>query len=130
MPVHMGYRKQYGNMTLAGQGTNNDGEMGNGESGNGDLGNGKVGKQRIGATRHSLPSVKHAQCPTTIARVDQQFNGRCQLSLRIMAFSSLAKILGECSTIHSPPALFLYFFHSLGQDQSTETQRAETTGAE
>ena len=26
------------------------------------------------------------------------------------AFSSLAKILGKCSTIHSPPALLLHFF--------------------
>ena len=109
VPVLMGYRKQYGNMTLAGQGTNYDGEMGNGDLENGDLGNGKVGKQRIGATRHSLPSVKHAQCPTTKARVDRQFNGLCQLSLRTMAFSSLAKILEECSIIHSPPALFFFF---------------------
>ena len=46
----------------------------------------------------------------------------------VVAFSSLARILGECSTIHSPPALFFFFFkwrlarahkfHSLGQDQS------------
>ena len=27
-----------------------------------------------------------------------------------VASSSLAKILGECSTIHSPPALFFFFF--------------------
>ena len=27
----------------------------------------------------------------------------------VMAFSSLARILGECSTIHSLPALFFFF---------------------
>ena len=27
-------------------------------------------------------------------------------------FSSLARILGECSTNHSPPALFFFFFKS------------------
>ena len=36
--------------------------------------------------------------------------------LVVVAFSSLAKIWGECSTIHSPPALyfiylFIYLFH-------------------
>ena len=57
----------------------------------------------------------------------------------VLASSLLAKIWGECcSTIHSPPALFFFFFwkwrlarthylHSLGQDQSTVAQRAETT---
>ena len=57
--------------------------------------------------------------------------------------SSLARISGECSTIHSPPALFFFIFffflkwglarahlfHSLVQDQSTVAQRAETTVA-
>ena len=67
----------------------------------------------------------------------------------VVAFSSLARILEECSTIHSPPALFFFFgggvggvegkgewelarvhsFHSLCQDQSTVAQRAETTVA-
>ena len=65
-----------------------------------------------------------------------------------VAFSSLAKILGEGSMIHSLPALFvvvvavfLFFlfkwrlarahaFHSLCQDQSTVAQRAGTTVAE
>ena len=28
----------------------------------------------------------------------------------VVAFSSRARILGECSTIHSPPALFFFFF--------------------
>ena len=28
----------------------------------------------------------------------------------VAAFSSLARILGECSTSHSPPALFVLFF--------------------
>ena len=28
----------------------------------------------------------------------------------VVAFSSLASIKGECSTIHSPPALFFNFF--------------------
>ena len=27
----------------------------------------------------------------------------------VVAFSSLARILGECSTLHSPPALFFFF---------------------
>ena len=30
----------------------------------------------------------------------------------VVDFSSLARILGECSTIHSQPALFLFFFFS------------------
>ena len=34
------------------------------------------------------------------------------LALVVVAFSSLARILGECSTIHSPPSLFLSFFLS------------------
>ena len=48
---------------------------------------------------------------------------------------------GECSTIHSPPALFFFcflkwrlartlLFHSLGQDQSTVAKQAETTVTE
>ena len=28
----------------------------------------------------------------------------------VVALSSLSRILGECSTIHSPPALFIYLF--------------------
>ena len=58
----------------------------------------------------------------------------------VVAFSSRARILGECSTIHSPPALFFFFFKwrlacahyflSLRQDQSTVAQRAKTTVAE
>ena len=63
----------------------------------------------------------------------------------MVAFSSLARILGECRTIHSPPVLFSFFFsffflkwrlaralyfHALGQDQSTVAQLAETTVAE
>ena len=46
----------------------------------------------------------------------------------VVALSLLARILGECSIIHSPPVCFLFFFkwrlvhahhfHSLGQDQS------------
>ena len=56
----------------------------------------------------------------------------------VVAFSSLAKIWGECSTIYSTPALFLWkwrlarahLFHSLCQDQSTVAQRSETTVAE
>ena len=57
----------------------------------------------------------------------------------VMVFSSLARILGECSTIHSLLLLFFFFvkwrlgrthwFYSLGQDQSTVAQRAETTVA-
>ena len=30
-----------------------------------------------------------------------------------VAFSSLARISGECSTIHSPPALFILFYFIL-----------------
>ena len=57
-----------------------------------------------------------------------------------VAFSWRTRILGECSTIHSPPALFLFFFfcflwrlarahyfHSSGQDQSTLAQQAVMT---
>ena len=53
-----------------------------------------------------------------------------------VAFSSRARILGECSTSHSPSALFFFFlkwrlawahlFCSSGQDQFTVAQRAET----
>ena len=32
------------------------------------------------------------------------------LLLVVVAFSSLARIWGECSTVHSPPVLFLFFF--------------------
>ena len=60
------------------------------------------------------------------------------------AFSPLARILGECSMIHSLPVLFFFFFfffwkwslahahffHSLGQDWFMVAQRTETTGAE
>ena len=68
--------------------------------------------------------------------------GRPTPVLVVVAISSLARILGECSTIHSPPALFfsLFFFlmwrlarphlfHSVYQDQSTVAQRAEMTVA-
>ena len=57
----------------------------------------------------------------------------------VLAFSSLARSLGECSAIHSPSALFIFLkwrlvrahlFHTLGQDQSTVAQRAETRIAE
>ena len=34
----------------------------------------------------------------------------CDLNGGKVAFSSLARISGECSTIHSQPALFLFFF--------------------
>ena len=41
--------------------------------------------------------------------------GRPELRRRVchsvvVAFSSLARIVGECSTIHSLPALFFFFF--------------------
>ena len=61
----------------------------------------------------------------------------------VVALSSLAKILGECSTILSPPVPIFFFFggggwkiarghefHSLYQKQSTMAQRAKTTVAE
>ena len=53
--------------------------------------------------------------------------------------SSCARLLGECLTIHSPPALFsvlkwrlvrAHKFHSLCQGQSTVAQQAETNVAE
>ena len=62
----------------------------------------------------------------------------------VVAFSSRARILGECS-IHYQPTLFFFFFfffpvkrrlarahqfHSLGHDQSTMAKQAETTVAE
>ena len=63
------------------------------------------------------------------------------VALAVVAFSSRARICGECWTIYSPPAppppFFFFFFwwrlacahwfRSLGQDQSTVAQRAETT---
>ena len=54
----------------------------------------------------------------------------------VAAFSSLARIWGECSAIHSPPSLFFFFKVELSsrtlipllcQDQSTVAQQAETT---
>ena len=57
----------------------------------------------------------------------------------VVAFSSRARVLGECSTVHSLPALFFFLkwrlaranlFYSLGQDQSTVVQRAVTTVTE
>ena len=56
----------------------------------------------------------------------------------MVAFSSLVRILGECSAIYSPSAFFFFIkwrlarahsFHSLGQDQSTVAQEAEMTVA-
>ena len=66
-------------------------------------------------------------------------------SVWLVAFSSRARIWGECWTIHFPPALFFFFFffflfkwrvarinqlHPSGQYQSTVAQRAETTVTE
>ena len=65
----------------------------------------------------------------------------------MVALSSRARIVGNCSIIHSPSALFVvvvvvvaavvewrvgraHQFHSLGQDQSTVAQRTETIVAE
>ena len=59
----------------------------------------------------------------------------------VVAFSSLARTLGQCSTIQSPLALFFSFFvveveinsralmPLFSQDQSTVAQRAEATAA-
>ena len=52
-----------------------------------------------------------------------------------VGLSLLATILGECSTIHFPTALFFlggkkgraHLSHSLDQDQTKVSQRAETT---
>ena len=58
----------------------------------------------------------------------------------LVAFSSLVRILGECTTIHPQPVLFSFSFLmvkissctlqflSLCQDQSTVAQQAETSG--
>ena len=64
------------------------------------------------------------------------------MMIMILAFSSLARTVGKGLTTRSPAAFFLSFFffsssrsayahqfHLLGQDQSTDTQRAETTVA-
>ena len=32
----------------------------------------------------------------------------------VVSFSSLARIWGECSTSHSPPALFIFFLVEIG----------------
>ena len=62
----------------------------------------------------------------------------------VVAYSSLARVMGECLSIHSVPALFSSFFlfflkwrlvrthlfHPLGQDQSTVAQPTEMTVAE
>ena len=34
----------------------------------------------------------------------------CRHAFQMVAFSPLARIWGECSTVHSPPALFFFFF--------------------
>ena len=66
-----------------------------------------------------------------------------QRKVQVVAFSSLERILGECSIIRSPSALFsssfffflkwrlalVHYFHSLCQDQSTVAQRDEMTVA-
>ena len=56
----------------------------------------------------------------------------------VVASFSRARILGECSTIHSPLALLFFkveissrtLIPLFGQDQSTVAQRAETTVTE
>ena len=58
----------------------------------------------------------------------------------VVAFSSLARIFGECSTIHTTPMFVCFFlkwrlaraheFQSLCKDQSTVAQQAEMTVAE
>ena len=62
----------------------------------------------------------------------------CSLPLVVVVvtFSSLVRILRECSITHSPPALNFFLvwklarahqFHFLGHDQSTVAQRSEKT---
>ena len=52
----------------------------------------------------------------------------------VVAFSSLARIFGRMFDHSFPACVFFFFFlkwrHSLGQDQSTVAERAETTVAE
>ena len=63
------------------------------------------------------PWVLPPPLPENKAKPDKQTkqkqtkkNTEQQLVRLVMAFSSLARILGECSTIHSPPALFFFLF--------------------
>ena len=42
--------------------------------------------------------------------VSQQSPDQVMMVVVVLAFSSLARILGECSTIQSPPAFFKFFF--------------------
>ena len=84
---------------------------------------GKVGMAKMLGSETALEFTKQdaARSPTTVVLV------------LVGAFFARAKILGECSTVHSPPALLkwrlacAHLFHSLGQDQSTVAQQAETT---
>ena len=68
-------------------------------------------------------------------------NGTSFILIVVVGFYLLARILGECSTIQFPPALFFFFFFEVVinsrslipliiQDQSTVAQRAETNVAE
>ena len=101
----------------------------------------------LGATRRffffskfDLKSPEHNKLP--LLRQNLFSEGLVPLNMVVVTFSSSARILGECSTIHSPPAFLLIFFffkwtlarthkfHSLGQDQSTVAQRTETTVTE
>ena len=45
-----------------------------------------------------------------LSKTERGGRGGKQVVVVVVAFSSLARILGECSTIHSPPALLSFFF--------------------
>ena len=88
------------------------------------------------------PTQAHSAEVSLFSNVSRQLlhSTFCAYSV-VVAFSSRARLLGECSTVHSPPALFFFFFlkwrlahahwfHSLDQDQSTVARQAETTVTE
>ena len=56
---------------------------------------------------------KSAVYPTVLTSV--------RMMIMMMAFSSLARILGECLTIYSPRVLFFFFFVCFKVDISSRT---------
>ena len=93
-----------------------------------------ISGQSLSVVFHFFPQ---SLASLSVRRLSQELRGG---EMVVMAFSSRARISGECSTPHSPPELFFFFlmgrlarahlFHSLGQDQPTVAQRAETTVTE
>ena len=92
-----------------------------------DDGCGGKGRGDAGRDRNGLGAIHYLHLPSSLLFL--LYFVWCWLFLRVRGF------WGECSTIYSPPALFFFFlwrlaranlFHSIGQDQSTVAQRAET----